>query len=270
MENRKQKALVTGYKGFIGSNLYNFLFEKGWDVDGLDLKDSQDIRTCYLDRSKYYDVIFHLAAQASIPLSFEQPEESHNTNVGGTIRLLEYARDIGAKMVFSSSSSIYDPVSPYALQKWQAEQYLQIFWKMGVKSVALRYFNVFGEGQEYANGSESLVLAKFMGQKRRDEALTIVGTGKQRRDFVYVKDICRANLLAYKWLKKAKEFKVFDVGTGKNTSINEVAELVDPKGQRVRLTPRIEPFANKANKNRFIPSWKPTVSLENWLNKQYN
>ncbi len=251
------RILIAGSEGFIGSHLK----EKLPNADCIDLKLGQDIRTYKF--TEKYDIIYHVAAKASIPHSFENPIESHSHNVMGTLRILEHARKTGAKVVFSSSSSVYEMMSPYAVQKKQVEDYLKLYWTLGVKSVALRYFNVFGERQEIANGGYALVLAKFLNQKKYGLPLTIVGTGEQRRDFVYVGDVVDANIRAGEWLDNATEFQVFDVGSGENISINEMADIIG--GAREMLPPRQEPFSNKADKNKFLPNWQPKVKLLDWL-----
>src|SRR3990167_7101905 len=255
--------LITGHSGFIGSHLFEDL-----GGDGIDLKDGQDIRT--FDFQNPYKTIFHAAAQASIPLSFEQPLESHTHNVVGTLRVLEYAKKIGANVVFCSSSSIYDMMSPYAFQKYECEKYMEHYWRLGVKSCALRYFNVFGERQELANGGYTLVLSRFLKQYKNREPFTIVGTGKQRRDFIYIKDVVEANRLAAQFLETAEGFEVFDIGYGENHSVNELAKMIDPKHKRVKLPPRIEPFENLADtkKAQELLGWSPKVSVEQWIKSQ--
>ena len=254
------KILVTGHRGFIGSHIYEAV-----EADGIDLKDGDDIST--FEFEKDYNVIFHCAAQASILKSIENPVESLTHNVIGTLRILEHAKKTGAKVVFSSSSSIYDLKSPYAVQKQMCEDLLRYYWTQGVKSIALRYFNVFGEGQEIANGGYSLALSIFLQQKKEGKPFTIVGTGKQRRDFVYVGDVVEANLLAAEYLDKAKEFEIIDIGTGINYSINEVAEMIDKDNLKVNLPPRDEPFENWANINKAqqLLAWEPKVVLPTWL-----
>lgn len=249
--------MITGHRGFIGSNLSACIKDIG-----IDLKEGVDIRTCDFPDTK---VIWHLAAQASIPKSFEDPVESNSHNVVGTLRILEHARKTGAKVIFSSSSSIYDPVSPYAVQKLICEEYMKLYWSLGVKSVALRYFNVFGENQSIANGGDGLALAIFLKQYKEGKPFTVVGTGEQRRDFVYVGDVVRANIIAADYLETATEFKVFDVGNGYNYSINEVLDMIDPKHPRVHIPPRVEPFENKADINKRLPLWTPKTTLPQWL-----
>ena len=161
---------------------------------------------------------------------------------------------------------------PYALQKLECEQYLWLYWNLyGVKGVALRYFNVFGEGQEFANGGgdSSLCLANFLRQKKNGEPLTIVGTGEQRRDFVYVKDVAEANIKAAEWLEN-NNFEIFNVGSGENHSINEVANIIDPNGQRVYLPARIESQNGLADiiKAKNMLGFEAKMKLEEWLKNQ--
>ena len=256
------KILCTGSRGFIGSHL---LEELGGD--GIDIKNGalQDVR--HFISGKNYDVIFHAAAQASIPLSFENPELSHSHNVAGTLHMLEYARKTGAKVVFCSSSSVYELMSPYALQKSICEQYMKFYWSLGVKSIALRYFNVFGERQELANGGNALALSIFLRQWKDGEPFTIVGTGEQRRDFVYVKDVVDANRKAAEFLETATQFEVFDIGSGVNYSILEVADMIRKDHPKIFLPPRVEPFENLADvsKAKELLGWSPKVSLPSWL-----
>ena len=274
-----KKALITGNLGFIGSNLEKELRSLKWEVDGIDLKAGQDIRTYEFEGK--YDVIFHLAARASIPASFEDPVNIHYNNVYGALRVIEFARKIGARFVFSSSSSVYgepkgipthetdalDYVSPYAFQKREVEEYLRL---LNIDSFALRYFNVFGEGQEKANeGDNSLALATFLQQKKEGKPLTIVGTGNQRRDFVYVGDVVRANIMAA-MCDRMDVFRILNVGSGKNYSINEIAEAIDPGGVREYLPARPEPQVGLAQIGRIkqVLDWEPKVNVIDWIKRQ--
>ena len=251
--------MITGSSGFIGSHLHEAI-----GGTGIDLKEGNDIRTCEFPNEK---VIFHCAAQASIPLSEKNPEECYSHKVLGTIRVLEHARKTGARVVFSSSSSVYEPTSPYAFSKKHCEELMEYYWTKGVKSVALRYFNVFGERQEIANGGDSLALARFLKQKEEGKPFTIYGDGRQRRDFVYVKDVVRANIMAAQFLEMAEKFWAIDIGTGHNYSINEVVDMIDPKHPREKLPPRIEPFENRAERweAKLLLRWEPKVTLPTWL-----
>jgi len=256
--------LITGSEGFIGSHLKS----KISDSHGVDLELGTDIRIERLTGG--YDVIYHLAAQASIPKSFDNPKESHTHNVIGTLNLLETARRDNARIVFSSSSSVTEIKSPYALQKSICEQYLKLYWETwGVKGIALRYFNVFGERQEIANGGDSLALGRFLKQYKDGEPFTVYGSGDQRRDFVYAGDVAQANILAADYLQEAKEFETIDIGSGENHSILEVLDMIDPKHPKKFLPPRIEPFENRADIRRAKSAlgWEPKTKLEEWINK---
>jgi UDP-glucose 4-epimerase len=258
---KKLSVAVSGGMGFIGSHIVDYCQKAGWDVDVWDIKNGRDVRLFGLCETKKFDVIFHLAAQASIPKSEENPIESHGHNVIGTLKVLEYARKSGSKIVFSSSSSVYALDSPYSLQKKQCEEYLDFYRKYGVRSCALRYFNVFGERQELANEGYSLVLSRFLQQHKDGVPFTIYGTGKQRRDFVYINDVVSANILAI------DQKGVFDVGRGENTSVNELTDMIDPTHPREHLPPRKEVFANKAERSKWLPGWEPTISIKQWYEK---
>lgn len=253
--------MITGSRGFIGSHLYEAI-----GGTGIDLKEGNDIRVCAFPKDE--KIIFHLAAQASIPKSEEEPIESHIHNVLGTLIILEHAKEVEADVVFSSSSSVYEPTSsPYAMQKKMCEDLLRYYWTKGVKSVALRYFNVFGERQEIANDGDALVLARFLRQYKEGKPFTIYGTGLQRRDFVYVKDVVEANIKAVSYLRTAREFQAIDIGTGINYSINGIADMINKEHPREYLPARKEPFENRADPTRaeMLLGWKPRTSLKTWI-----
>lgn len=271
------RCLITGSSGFIGGHLFEELNKRGALVAGADIKNKIDIRS-YNFHEKY-DVIFHTAAQASIPASFKNPLESHTHNVVGTLRILEYARATGAMVVFSSSSSVYgdapmptsesqppDPMSPYAFQKLIGEGYCDFYWTLGVKSVALRYFNVFGERQP--NTSEySTALGEWLDEYKNGKSFKTYGDGEQRRDWIYVKDVVDANIRAAEFLQTATEFQAINIGSGKNYSVNEVIAMIDNNYPREYMPSRIEPIANCADitKARELLNWNPQSDLKDWL-----
>ena len=274
--SRPERVLITGGRGFVGSHV----LEAFPDAAVVDLKDGNDIRTFEFPPC---DVIFHLAARAAIPESFSDPLVTNDHNVVGTLRVLEHARRCGARVVFSSSSSVYgepeqtptredsqlDPFSPYAASKLICEQYMRLYWRLGVKSCALRYYNVFGERQELANGGgdSSLALGIFLRQWRDQDPFTIVGTGEQRRDFVYVKDVVRANLMAAEWLKTAGRFEAFNVGSGVNYSINEVTGMIAKDHPGISLPPRPEPLVGLADISKIqdLLGWSAGTTLPEWI-----
>ena len=290
---KSMKFIVSGNAGFIGSHLADELLKQGevFGIDDMSTGKWENVNVkvngAVIDINNLIDihfkpdVIYHCAARASIPDSITNPFGSNNQNVGGILRVLEMARKTGAVVVFSSSSSVYgnasiptrennppNPMSPYALQKLIGEWYCELYWKLyGVKSVALRYFNVFGERQETANGGYCLVLAKFIDQYKNKKPFTIVGTGEQRRDFVYVGDVVEANLKAAEFAKTANGFEVFNIGSGKNYSVNELADMINQTHPREQLPPRIEPLEMLADisKAERALNWSPKIELKNWI-----
>ena len=274
------QAIVTGGAGFIGSHLVKKLVADGHDVLAVDdlstgtwdrfddwnsfgrlAMDAGDMKLKHMSYNQ--DVIFHTACEASIPKSLEEPQFTNNKNIGALINVLELAREVKCPVIYSSSSSIYGDVqTPYSLQKSIGEQYLKLYWELyKVPSVSLRYFNVYGEGQP-DDGAYKLALGIFLKQYKEGKPFTIVGDGKQRRDFVHVDDVVRANLEAYgDYLYEESKVFRYDVGTGINHSINEICDMIDPKHPRVELPPRIEPFENKAT----VTEFKSQINLESWL-----
>ena len=225
----KNKILVTGHKGFIGSRLFAKL-----PVDqrmGIDLKDGEDLLDQLPDIQ--VDVVFHLAAHPRVEYSVENPSYTLKHNVLGTSRVLEWARNHGAKLVvFSSSSAIYGdgrgPNSPYGLHKSMSEMECKLYSELyGLDTVCLRYFNAYAEDQEYG-GSYSTVISAWMELIRQGKPLRIDGDGKQTRDYVHVKDIISANLFCANY-KGTFNGACFDVGTGEAISLNSIKEFVEER-----------------------------------------
>ena len=236
-------------------------------------------RASVLKNFEKCDGIFHLAALARVQPSLEDPIEYNQVNVNGTLNILNLAKRYNIKrVVYSASSSAYgntdtyptnedcpvNPLSPYGLQKMIGEQYCKLFSTCyGVDTVSLRYFNVFGPKQSI-DGAYSLVMGIFAKQKISGEPLTITGDGEQRRDFTFVKDVARANLLAMEH-KENLNGEVFNIGNGDNRSINQIAEIFG--GDKEYTPERLEPKQTLADnsKAKKILNWKPTVSVEDWL-----
>ena len=251
------KSLVTGAAGFIGSNIVDYLLEQGHKVVCVDNESSDahdnpywnsnttnirgDIRDYTLMSSAMVgvDYVFHLAAEARIQPSIENPINAVSINDLGTATILQCAReDLNVKrLIFSSTSSAYgmnespnvetqipDPLNPYSVTKLNGENLCKMYNSLfGLKTTILRYFNVFGPNQP-VRGQYAPVIGIFDRQKSDGEALTIVGDGSQRRDFVYVKDVARANYLAA--ISDLDKTEVFNVGTGKNYSVKEIANAI--------------------------------------------
>lgn len=291
------KLLVTGGAGFIGSNLVDELVCLGHQVlviDNLSLGRKEHLNP----KAKFYkkdirnyksikpifkgvDCVFHLAAQPRIQPSIINPADSFDNNVLGTFNVLLAARDNKVpKLVYSASSSAYgdqktlplteeliaNVKNPYALFKYMGEEMCHLFYQLyGLPTVCLRYFNVYGERQS-VEGAYSTVIGIFLRQKKQGKSLTIVGDGNQRRDFTYVKDIVRANILAMKSKKTIGH--LINIGSGQNYSVNQVAKMIDSK--HVYIPPRLgETKITLADisKARKLLGWKPKVMLEDWLKK---
>lgn len=254
------KAVVTGGAGFIGSHLVRALLGRGWEVSVVDdfslgLEENlaglvsagalQTSRGSVCDPALARrltagaDAVFHLAAMPSVPRSIEQPELSHAINLDATLTWLTAARDAGVgRFVFASSSAIYGdqeapsksedlpvrPLSPYALQKYGAERYCQLYaWLYGLPTVALRYFNVFGPRQRF-DSPYSGAIARFGAAILRGEPPTVLGDGLQSRDFTYVDNAVAANLLAASAPAEAVSGRVFNVGGGQGVTLLEVID----------------------------------------------
>lgn len=289
--------LVTGGAGFIGSHIAEALLKRGDQVRILDnfstgdqknipagaevfeadIRDLEKIKPAFVG----VDGVFHTAALARVQLSIEQPLETNEVNVTGTLNVCLAAREAKVKrIVYSATSSAYgDPVtlplnedmkpnpkSPYGLQKYVGEEYLKLcslFW--GVESVSLRYFNVYGPRLAFG-GAYNTVIAVFLKQKAAGEPLTITGDGTQTRDFTYIDDVVRANLLAMD-SSKVGNGEVINIGNNDNHSVNEVAKLMG--GPTVNIAPRVEPHDTLADRSlaKKLLGWEPQVDFKNGLQK---
>ncbi len=276
------KYLVTGGAGFIGSHIVDALVAKGHDVVVLDnlssghrenladviariefiQGDIRDPETC-LKAAEGCEGIFHEAALVSVPDSINRPRDNHDINITGTLNVLESARKQGVKrVVFASSAAIYgdnpelpkredmlpEPKSPYALAKLTGEYYLKVYAEcFGIETVALRYFNIFGVRQD-PSSMYSGVISIFSERIAKGLPITIYGDGQQTRDFVNVRDVVQANLLAMgvsasggsaagrQAVKDQKSpatchltpdtFSVFNVATGRQTSLLELVTVL--------------------------------------------
>lgn len=271
------KALVTGGAGFIGSHLAEALCRRGarvvvlddlslGNVKNLDWKRGGDevefVQGDVADEKLVKKLVpgcewvFHEAAMPSVPRSVAEPVKSNVQNLDAALQMLVVARDAGVKrFLFASSSAIYgdtevkskheqlapNPLSPYALQKYGAEKYGQLFHRLyGLPAVSLRYFNVFGPRQAF-DSPYSGVIAKFCTGMLAGKAPVIYGDGQQSRDFTYIENVVRANMLAVEAPADAVAGKVFNIAGGQSISLLQlVAELNRLTGQS--LKPQFEPI----------------------------
>ncbi len=293
------KVAVVGGAGFIGSNLVDALVERGDDVLVVDnfatgsrsnlnpaaglaeidiSTDAEGLTSALHGR----EAAFHLAALARVPRSIEDPVGTHEANVTGALRTLKAAHDAGVRrVVYSSSSSVYgdqpvlpltedmppNPLNPYACQKLMGEIYARNFSRVyGLETVCLRYFNVYGPRQ-VMEGAYRLVIGIFLDQRKRGEALTIHGDGEQTRDFTWVGDVVRANLLAAE-SDRVGAGEAINVGSGGEVSINRIAALIG--GPTVHLPPRgnDERFKRASvEKARDLLGWAPTIQIEEGIGR---
>ena len=257
-------TLVTGGAGFIGSHLVEELLSQGREVVVLDdlstgkvenLPESENltfIEGSITDRellknlfdSYRFDTVFHLAAVASVFKSVEEPVETHRVNFDGTLYLLEESKRAGVnKFVFASSAAVYGdlpelpkredmpvkPLTPYGVDKYASERcVVNSFSLYGLRATALRFFNVYGERQDPSSpysGVISIFINRTIKHMRGEKTtIDIYGDGKQTRDFIYVKDVVNAILIAEN--DERTNGKVFNVGTGKETSLLQIIETL--------------------------------------------
>jgi len=293
------KCLVTGGAGFIGSNLVDHLLENGHQVIVVDNESANshdeyywhlsadnhkfDISPYNLDRfiglCEGVDCIFHLASDVSISFCIENPAETYLNNICSTTIVLEAARLAGVeKVVFSSTAAIYgltdkicvesdspDPLNSYSVSKLSGETLMKMYNDLyNVKTVTLRYFNVYGPRQP-KTGQYAPVIGIFSRQKNDGKELTVVGDGRQTRDFIHVSDIASANLtVAEKDVDNYGE--VYNVGTGMATSVKEIAEMISDEITHIPPRPaEARQSLADVSKIRDAYGWKAKVNLHQWI-----
>jgi len=252
------KVLLTGGTGFIGVKCCQVLLDAGWSVHVLDSRPPKSDSTFYGDDKfsfqrgnicsamdvekaiKGCDAVVHLAAQISVPESFEHPEENYHTNVVGTQIILDAALSHGiTSLISASSAAVYGDadqlplsevhagscLSPYAESKWENEHQIQQSRKDGLNAIALRFFNVYGPGQS-ATGGYASVIPKFIDMMSIGEAPTVHGDGSQTRDFVHVRDVSVA-ILKLLELQEPFRHKVANVCSQNEHSILKLVEVIN-------------------------------------------
>ena len=276
----KSRIFITGDLGFIASHLKKRLIEDGYEVKGWDIKRSfsEDIRLLKAKDLEGFDCVFHMAAQAKVPLSIEKPLFTHSHNVDGTLSVLESAKGAGVKkVIYSASSSAYGdqtelplketmnpkPMSPYGVQKLIGEHYCRVYSSCyGLPTVSLRYFNVYGEDMP-ADNAYSAAIAIFKKQKEEGEPLTVFG-GEQTRDFTYVGDVVLANILAMK--SNIGMGEVINIGSGRDYTIEAIARAVSDE---IEFLPQRkgEPMNTRADisKAKKLLGFQPTKDVIEWL-----
>lgn len=298
------KILVTGGCGFIGSHLVEELLKYGHQIIVVDDCSANNDKFTFFDGVEYHnfsicddkklkdvskgcDFCFHLAAESRLQDSINNPRRAVDVNVGGTLNVLEVCRTNNISgLVMSSTSSIYgltnqfpiteetkeDCLNPYASTKYAGELLLKNYYQLfGLKSCILRYFNVFGE-RAPTKGQYALVTGIFLRQKKADEPLTVVGDGKQERDFVYVKDVVSANIeCLHSWTSTSSlhSAQVYNIGYGKTTKIIDLAKEISDK--IVFIPERMgEAKNNLCSYEKFCKTtgWSPKTNIIDWIKQQ--
>ena len=290
------RCVVTGGCGFIGSHIVDALVRDGCEVAVLDdlstgnleylnpaaelvegsVADGEVVRSA-VEGATW---VFHLAALPRVQQSVDDPVGTHTINVNGTLNVLQAAREHGVeRVVVSSSSSVYgdqethlmtedlapNPLSPYGLHKLIGEQYADLFASLfGMQIVSLRYFNVYGPRQS-AEGAYALVIPHFLRLRDEGKPLTVYGDGCQTRDYVHVDDVVRANLNAANSELSAGRAVALNVGSGEETSVNEIAAMVGGEVEHIIPNPRgaFEELRKCADTSRAksVISWEPGILL---------
>lgn len=293
------KCLVTGAAGFIGSTIVDELVNRGFKVLAIDDESAnnenffwnssaENKKLSILDYNsilplfKNVDFVFHLGAESRIVSAIERPIETYNVNIIGTHNVLQAALKNDVKrVVFSSTSSIYglnpppnneldkdDCLNPYSISKLGAEKICKFFTQTHKLPITiLRYFNVFGE-RSPSNGYYAPVTSIFLKQQSENKPLTVVGDGQNRRDFIYVKDVVKANL-DFCFLEQNKNFNdIFNVGSSQNISILDLAKNISKnlKFLPARIGEARTTLADIKKINSVI-GWNPSISVEAWIKK---
>lgn len=290
------KCVVTGGCGFIGSHLVGRLVELGHEVTVLDDMSTGERSNhnreadlvigsvadlaAVLTATEEAEVVFHTAAWARVERSVTDPIGTHDVNVTGTLNVLRASHLSGVRRVInSSSSSVYgdqathlmredmtpNPMSPYALQKLMGEQYAALFAGLfGMTIVSLRYFNVYGPGQP-SEGAHSLVIPRFLRMRAQEQPLTVYGDGNQTRSYTHVSDVVEANILAATEELPAGRHTVLNIGTGQETSVNDIAAAIGGPVERIVPNPRGDfEEARKAadySQAKSLIGWEPRVAF---------
>lgn len=214
------KILVTGHKGFIGTQIYSDLVARGYDVKGIDQGDEIP--------EESFDYIVHMGARTLIRMSREKPYEYFEDNLGLSMRVLEFARKHGSTIVFPTSGSVSEATNPYSLSKKQTVEWIELYHNLyGVKRYVLKFYNIYG-----ATSRKGAVYL-FCNAALKNQAATVYGDGSHVRDFINVRDVVRGieMIIAGKVPEGYHE-----MGSGKGTSVNELLAIVEKEsGRRIQL-----------------------------------
>jgi UDP-glucose 4-epimerase len=308
------KYIVTGGAGFIGSHIVDRLVDDGNEVIIIDNESAESHDQFYHNNSaKYYkydicdydiiaplfedvDTVFHLAAESRIQPTIINPTQAVKTNTFGTCNVLQTSRENNVRrFVYSSTASAYGTknsipnketqiencLNPYSVSKVSGEKLCTMYYELyGLETIMFRYFNVYGERQPI-RGQYAPVVGKFIEQNLIESPLTIVGDGKQKRDFVNVKDVVEANILAStvqldelfqienNRYERVDYGEVINIGTGKNHTIKEIATMISDYHINIEeRSGELQESLSCINKAKSVLNWTPKVKLEDWIQSQ--
>ena len=286
------KALVTGGAGFVGTNLINKLIKDGHEVVSIDnystgFTENHNIKAKYhnLDVAKVTsytayikpDVVFHLAALARIQPSLKDPRKCIENNFNGTFNVVEWCRLNGIPLVYAGSSSMHHGLygSPYAWSKFGGEELCRLYTEaFGLKTAICRFYNVYGDHQ-LEDGDYATVVGIFLKQFREGKPLTITSDGEQRRDFTHVDFIVEGLArCAYGLLNNTLiEGETFELGTGSNHSINELADMFPPDHPREYVPKRKGEYDSTLcdiSHAEEVLGYEPKDVLKDYIRKEIN
>lgn len=291
----QKKMMVTGCSGFIGTHLVRRLLNEGFHVRGYDLNKSsiadpnfEFIQGDILDMEKLrksmdkYESVFHLAAQTSVPKSTSDPFHDFKTNAEGTFNVLLAAKELGAKVIYTSTSTVYGlvdmptnesqalkPISFYGASKATGDLYCFAFHHtFDVDTVILRLYNVYGPGNR-----KGVAYDLFKKLERDPAHLEVIGTGLQKKDYVYIEDTIDALLIAH---EKGAPGKAYNIGSGVSTTVNEIVEIIldilqlNPEISYTGQSWKGDVESAQADISRFKDlGWHPKVSIEDGIRRTY-
>jgi len=293
------KSLVTGGAGFIGSHIVDRLLDLGHEVVCIDNESAVSNEKFYWNNEannykydicdynlieplfKNVDCVFHLASDARIQIAIQNPRKSMHINAVGTFNILEASRENNVKrVIYSSTSSSYgkkntlpniesqnpDPLTTYSSAKIFGENLMKVYFNLyGLETISLRYFNVYGE-RHPLKGRYAPVVGLFLKQFKEGLPLTIVGDGTQKRDFTYIKDAVEANILAANSQNQSIFGETYNIGTGKNMSILDIAKTICNNVQYIEDRPsEVKETLADNNKAKNDFGWEPKHELLEWI-----
>lgn len=274
------KILVTGGAGFVGTNLIKRLIKEGYDVSSIDnystgLKSNHQEGCEYKEaniynfdwRNEIYDIVFHMAAVARIQPSFENPIECFNTNANGTMEIAEHCAKYNIPIIYAGSSSHHSGryKNPYTFSKDIGEEALELFFKcFGLRYAIARFYNVYGPYQ-LTEGGYTTLIGRWINNIESGLPCEVYGDGEQRRDFTHIDDIVDALI---KIMEKRCYGHTFELGRGKNYSVNEVAKMfkITPTYKEAKPGEARDTLCDDEIAKTLL-SWKPQKELVDYISK---